>query len=73
MIADTNNFEERVDAAIYCSPYLPGRKLRVIADSGCVTLSGVVDSYYQKQMAQETLLRIDGVQAIDNRLEVTAQ
>ena len=72
MIADTMTIEERVDAAVQHNPYLLGRKLRVATDAGRVTLRGVVNSYYQKQMAQETLRRIDGVQCIDNRLEVLA-
>jgi len=70
MYAYNDNFEQRVGAAIHHSPYLFGRKLCVSAEAGRVTLSGVVASYYQKQMAQESLRRIDGVQSIDNRLEV---
>ena len=38
-------------------------------DSG-VVLSGVVGSYYQKQMAQESLRRIEGLSRIDNRIQV---
>jgi hypothetical protein len=30
-----------------------------------------VHSYYQKQMAQEALRRLEGVQAIDNKIEVS--
>jgi hypothetical protein len=35
-------------------------------------VEGVVGSFYQKQMAQETLRRIDGVGSIENRLEVVS-
>ena len=70
MIVDTMTFEERVDAAVQHNPHLSGRSLRVATHAGRVTLRGVVRSYYQKQMAQESLRRVDGVQCIDNRLEV---
>ena len=33
-------------------------------------LRGVVNSYYQKQMAQEAIRRVEGVQSIENHLEV---
>jgi len=33
-------------------------------------LRGVVSSYYQKQMAQEAVRRLQGVEGIENHLEV---
>jgi osmotically-inducible protein OsmY len=33
-------------------------------------LQGVVGTFFQKQMAQEALRRVDGVQQIENNLEV---
>lgn len=46
------------------------RKLRFEAHAGQVTLRGVVGSYYQKQMAQELLRGLEGIQRIENQLEV---
>jgi osmotically-inducible protein OsmY len=37
---------------------------------GVLTLRGRVPSYYLKQVAQETVARIAGVQRIDNQIEV---
>jgi osmotically-inducible protein OsmY len=37
-----------------------------------VILRGKVGSYFQKQMAQEALRGVDGVEAIENCLEVSA-
>jgi osmotically-inducible protein OsmY len=37
-----------------------------------VTLRGVVRTYFQKQMAQEVVRRVDGVDEICNELEVTS-
>ncbi len=61
---------DRAQSAIASSPYLAGRRLRLQANDGRVVLQGVVGTYFQKQMAQEALRRVDGVQEIENNLEV---
>lgn len=61
---------DRVDQAIHGSPHLSGRRFHLEANSGVVVLRGVVDSYYQKQMAQEAIRHVDGVELIDNKLQV---
>jgi len=61
---------ERVDNALVTNPYLTGRTLRFETDGGRVVLHGHVGTWYQKQMAQEFLRRIEGVELIDNCLEV---
>jgi osmotically-inducible protein OsmY len=61
---------DRVLTALERNPYLSGRQLRFETDHGRITLRGVVRSYFQKQMAQEAVRRIDGVQEIHNELEV---
>ena len=43
---------------------------RFETDAGRVTLRGVVNTYFQKQMAQESLRHVDGVHEIANELEV---
>jgi len=62
---------DQVHTALEQSPYVTGRKLRFESEHGRVTLRGVVQSYFQKQMAQEALRRIEGIQEIFNELEVT--
>lgn len=66
-----NSLAARVDAAITSSPYLARRKLRFETVGGHVILEGVVSTYFQKQMAQEVVRRVQGVERIDNQLEVT--
>lgn len=61
---------ERVDSAIMTSPYLTRRQLRFETDGGRVILEGIVKTYFQKQMAQEVVRRVEGVERIDNNLEV---
>jgi hypothetical protein len=62
---------DRVGSAIQTNPYLSGRTLRFEAHEGRVTLNGTVASYFQKQMAQEVIRRVEGVEQIENELEVT--
>jgi osmotically-inducible protein OsmY len=72
MSTGETNFAERVEVAVQSSPHLWGRKLRIETEAGRVVLHGTVGTYFQKQMAQEALRRVDGVQAIENRLVVVA-
>lgn len=62
--------ENRVHDALQQNPYLVNRQLRFEAQQGRVVLRGTVASYYQKQMAQEALRRLEGVEHIENQLEV---
>lgn len=54
------------------NPYFVGRNLRVDFDRRDVILRGAVGSYYQKQVAQESIRRIDGLGSIRNELEVVS-
>ena len=60
----------RVDLAIQKSPHLAGRHLVLETRNGSVVLRGTVDSFFEKQMAQEALRDIDGITEIHNHLEV---
>ena len=42
-------------------PHLKRRKVHFEAQRGHVVLRGVVNSYYQKQLAQEAVRRLEGV------------
>lgn len=63
--------QDKASQAISTHPHLATRRLRLETADGRVTLRGMVQSYFQKQMAQEALRRVDGVETIDNQLEVT--
>jgi osmotically-inducible protein OsmY len=65
-----SSLAERVDQAIQTSPYVSGRTLRFETDGSRVVLQGSVKSYFQKQMAQEVVRRVEGVEQIENCLEV---
>ena len=62
---------ERIHEALTSNPHVPSRRqVRVEAADGHVVLKGSVRSFFEKQMAQEAIRRVDGVQMIDNLLEV---
>ena len=62
---------QRISNALETSPYVPHRKVRFeTAANGSIVLRGHVESFFQKQMTQETLRRVDGVDRIENHLEV---
>ena len=52
------------------NPYLARRRLTFHEQEGSLILSGRVASFFEKQMAQEALRGVEGVNRIDNQLEV---
>ncbi|MCS7238085.1 MAG: BON domain-containing protein [Thermoguttaceae bacterium] len=66
----TSDLEKRIARALFRNPYLPKHHLRFETHAGRVILRGVVRSYFQKQMAQEAVRKVEGVQEICNELEV---
>jgi osmotically-inducible protein OsmY len=60
----------RIDSALRRTSLLSRRRISLEAEAGRVVLRGVVQSYFQKQMAQEVIRRVDGVHQVDNQLEV---
>lgn len=67
----TSGLESEVAQAIRNASHLVGHSLRYEAADGQVTIRGTVDSYFKKQMAQEAIRRVDGVEKISNLLEVS--
>lgn len=63
-------FHHRVYSALETNVHLRGREFVLEADQGRVILHGQVGSYFQKQMAQEAVRKVDGVTEITNKLEV---
>ena len=63
--------QQRAESLLRNSPYLNGQQLELQSQNGRLTLKGTVGTYFQKQMAQESLKEIDGVVLIDNQLDVT--
>jgi len=73
----TAGLAERAEARLRSNPYLalknvscdwrPGDK-----EDGVLVLSGCLPSYYLKQVAQTVVAQVEGVQRIDNRIQVVS-
>ncbi len=61
---------EAVTEALDSSPYVGGTRVRIEAGGGRVRLHGDVGTFFEKQMAQEVVRRIDGVELVENHLQV---
>ena len=61
----------QIHEAVVHNPHLNSRRMHIQNVAGHVTIQGTVESFFQKQMAQEALRRVDGVESIENQLEVT--
>jgi osmotically-inducible protein OsmY len=75
MLAETmrhtgSDLREVVETALSRSAVFAGRNLRFEVHESGVVLRGVVRSYYQKQLAQESVRTIRGVSRITNEIEV---
>jgi len=57
-------------SALRYSGYGALERLACEVRSGVVTLSGVVSSFYIKQMAQAALLKLPMLRAVDNQVRV---
>jgi osmotically-inducible protein OsmY len=66
----TQHLLASLESALSASPHVPRNRVRLEHRDGRVVVRGRVTSYYQKQMAQEALLRVEGVELLENQLEV---
>lgn len=71
MTTSFDHLNERLEQAIRHNPHFNGRTLRFETEEGKVILKGQVRTYFQKQMAQESVRQVAGVEEIRNDLEVT--
>ncbi len=69
-MAVRTNFDIRIDQDLANHPSMKGKNVRIQQEKRRVILEGDVDSYYDKQLLQEVVRRIKGVEEIENRLLV---
>lgn len=62
--------EERVETALLENPYIDRFDLEVIAYDGEIFLSGNVDNYFQKYLADDIASTVKGVTRINNSISV---
>lgn len=65
-----NTLDTLISTTIQKHPHLKRRRVHFETQQGRVVLRGTVSSYYQKQLAQEAVRRLQGVDSIENQLEV---
>ena len=70
VMPNVGNLIDRVETTLSSNPYLAQQKLNLEAERGRVILTGVVNSFFQKQMAQEAVRYIEGVEEVENNLHV---
>ncbi len=67
----TKTLNQRIDDAINNCPQTRRRRVNVESAEGRIRIEGSVDTFFDKQMVQEALKRVDGVEDIENLLTVT--
>ena len=70
MITQNSVLEDHANSVLAKSPYLAKQRLKLEADCGRIVLRGVVETFFQKQMAQEAIRNVEGVHSIENELTV---
>ena len=70
MQTTTFTLAQQISDAVVHHPHLKQRQLHFNTNNGRVIINGSVESYFQKQMAQEALRQIEGIESIENQLEV---
>ena len=65
--------EDQVQWTLRHNPYLTRKVVQCEAHDGHVVIRGEVGSYFQKQMATEAVRKLNGIEQIDNQLEVVWQ
>ncbi len=70
LLPTTNNLEEHIEAVIVGSPFINHRHVKTTMVDGNVRLEGRVETFFEKQMAQEAIRAVCGNGLIDNRLVV---
>jgi len=66
------SMELRAAARIASQPHLNRycHQVHFYFDKGCLIIAGSVPTFYLKQVIQETVRKLEGVDRVDNRLEV---
>ena len=61
---------EQAQERLRAAPYISFRDVQCEYRQGLLILRGQVESYYEKQLAQEAVARLEGVAQVVNEIEV---
>ena len=70
ILHDAHDLQHRIHFILSKDPYVGGRDVRYEIIDQDVLLKGCVRTFYQKQMAQESLRKVNGIRRIVNELNV---
>ena len=70
VLHSAEELRQRVHLTLSLDPHVGNRRVNFELINRDVLLTGTVRSYYQKQMAQESLRRVEGIDRVINQLEV---
>jgi osmotically-inducible protein OsmY len=65
-----NEVEQAAQSRLHASPYPSLKRLKCEFNRGQLVLRGPVHSFFEKQMAQEAIAGVQGVEQIVNGIEV---
>lgn len=65
-----NLLEHNVQKTIHSQGFARMKDIMVVADEATITLTGEVESFFLKQLAQEVTKNVPGVDCIVNEIEV---
>lgn len=63
-------FVDQASVIFQHHPHLSNRKVNCRAHANCVVIEGEVNSFYEKQLAQEALREVKGIERVENNLDV---
>lgn len=69
-VSHESQLVKAIHSALNQNPHLATRTLRIETGEGAVRLHGRVESFFEKQIAQEVVRRLDGVTRVENLLQV---
>ena len=72
-IHEAHDLHAHVHFVLSKNPFVGLRDVQFEIDQQDVILKGAVKTYYQKQMAQESLRGVQGIRAISNQLTVVGR
>ena len=67
----SSELSARISNVVANNPFLNTRQIHFSADGNDVVIRGRVETFFKKQMAQEAVRNIEGVESIDNQLKVS--
>jgi osmotically-inducible protein OsmY len=67
---ESSLINDQIINAVVHNPHVDLSTMHIETIGDSVTIHGTAQTFFEKQMAQEAIRKIDGVKAIDNCLEV---